>query len=86
MVGDGGGVEVGAALEAVGGVGVEAVAAGAAADGGGVEPGGFDEDVRVSGVIMESQPPMTPASESAFRSSAMTRSSGSRVRSVPSRS
>ena len=44
-VGGGGGVEVGAALEAVGGVGVEAVAAGAAADGGGVEPGGFDEDV-----------------------------------------
>ena len=44
-VGDGGGVEVGAALEAVGGVGVEAVAAGAAADAGGVEPGGFDEDV-----------------------------------------
>ena len=44
-VGDGGGVEVGAALEAVGGVGVEAVAAGAAADAGGIEPGGFDEDV-----------------------------------------
>ena len=44
-VGDGGGVEVGSALEAVGGVGVEAVAAGAAADGGGIEPGGFDEDV-----------------------------------------
>ena len=44
-VGGGGGVEVGAALEAVGGVGVEAVAAGAAADGGGIEPGGFDENV-----------------------------------------
>ncbi len=44
-VGDGGGVEVGAALEAVGGVGVEEVAAGAATDGGGVEPGGLDEDV-----------------------------------------
>src|SRR5438552_18072911 len=44
-VGDGGGVEVGAALEAVGGVGVEAVAAGGAADADGIEPGGFDEDV-----------------------------------------
>ena len=44
-VGDGSGVEVGAALEAVGGVGVEAVATGAAADGGLVEPCGFDEDV-----------------------------------------
>jgi len=44
-VGGGGGVEVGAALEAVGGVGVEAVAAGGAADAGGVEPCGFDEDV-----------------------------------------
>ncbi len=44
-VGDGGGVEVGSALEAVGGVGVEEVAAGAAADRGGIEPGGLDEDV-----------------------------------------
>jgi hypothetical protein len=44
-VGDGGGVEVGSALETVGGVGVEAVAARVAADGGRVEPGGFDEDV-----------------------------------------
>jgi len=44
-VGDGGGVEVCAALEAVGGVGVEAVAAPTAANGGGVEPCGFDEDV-----------------------------------------
>ena len=44
-VGGGGGVDVGSALEAVGGVGVEAVAARAAADAGGVEPGGFDEDV-----------------------------------------
>ena len=44
-VGGGGGVEVGAALEAVGGVGVEEMAAAAATDGGGIEPGGFDEDV-----------------------------------------
>ena len=44
-VGDGGGVEVGSALEAVGGVGVEEVAAGAATDGSGIEPGGLDEDV-----------------------------------------
>jgi hypothetical protein len=35
----------GAALKAVGGVGVEEMAAGAATDGGGVEPGGLDEDV-----------------------------------------
>ncbi len=40
----------------------------------------------VSGVIMVSQPPMTPARPRAFFWSAMTRSSGSRVRSVPSRS
>ena len=39
-VGDGRGVEVGAALEAVGGVGVEAVAAGGAADGGGIANSG----------------------------------------------
>ena len=44
-VGGGCGVDVGSALEAVGGVGVEAMAAGAAADAGGVEPGSFDEDV-----------------------------------------
>ena len=44
-VGDGGGVEVGSALEAVGGVGVETVAAGGAADAGRVEPCGFDENV-----------------------------------------
>ena len=44
-VGCGGGVEVGSALEAVGGVGVEEVATAAATDGCGVEPGGFDEDV-----------------------------------------
>ncbi len=44
-VGDGRGVEVGSALEAVRGVGVQAVAAGAAADGCGIEPCGFDEDV-----------------------------------------
>jgi hypothetical protein len=44
-VGYRGGVEVGAALEAVGGVCVEAVAAGAAADGGLIKPCGFDEDV-----------------------------------------
>jgi hypothetical protein len=40
----------------------------------------------VSGVIIESQPPMTPASESGLRSSAMTRSSASSTRSVPSSS
>ena len=44
-VGDGGGVEVGAALEAVGGVGVEAVAPRGAADADRIEPCGFDEDV-----------------------------------------
>ena len=44
-VGDGGGVEVGSALEAVRGVGMQAVAAAAAADGCGVEPCSFDEDV-----------------------------------------
>ncbi len=44
-VGDGGGGEVGSALEAVAGIGVEEVAAGAGADGGGGEPGGLDEDV-----------------------------------------
>ncbi len=44
-VGDGCGVEVGAALEAVAGVGVEEVAARAAADAGGIEPCGLDEDV-----------------------------------------
>ena len=43
--GDGRGVEVRAALEAMAGVGVQAVAARGAADGHGIEPGGFDEDV-----------------------------------------
>ena len=43
-------VEVRAALEAMAGVGVEAVAARGAADGDRVKPGGFDEDVlRVGG-------------------------------------
>ena len=45
IVGYGRGVEVGAALEAMAGIGVQAVAARAGADGGGVEPCGFDEDV-----------------------------------------
>ena len=43
--GDGRRVEVRAALEAVGGIGVEAVAAAHAADDGGIEPCGFDENV-----------------------------------------
>ncbi len=42
---DGPGVEVGAALEAMAGVGVQAVAARGAANGHGLEPCGFDEDV-----------------------------------------
>ncbi len=42
---DGGRVEVGAALEAVGGVGMEEMAFGAAANSAGVEPGSFHEDV-----------------------------------------
>ena len=42
--------EVGSALKAVAGVGVDLVAAGGGADGGGVKPGGFHEDVfRFSG-------------------------------------
>ena len=81
----GSGVEVGAALEAMAGIGVEAVAARGAADGHGLEPCGFDEDVFGVGVIMVSQPPMTPARPRAFSWSAMTRSSGSRMRSMPSR-
>ncbi len=44
-VGDGRRVEVGAALEAVRGVGVDDVAFGGAADGALLEPGSFDEDV-----------------------------------------
>ncbi len=38
----------------------------------------------VAGVIIESHPPITPASDNARRSSAITRSSGSSVRSTPS--
>ena len=43
--GNGSGVEIGAALEAMAGVGVQAVTARGAADGHGLEPCGFDEDV-----------------------------------------
>ncbi len=43
--GDGSGVEVGAALEAMAGIGVQAVTARGAANGHGIEPCGFDEDV-----------------------------------------
>ena len=46
---DGAGVEVGAALEAMAGVGVQAVAARGAAHGHGLEPCGFDEHVRGGG-------------------------------------
>ena len=42
-------VEVGAALEAMAGVGVQAVAAGGAADGHGLEPCGFDENILGAG-------------------------------------
>ncbi len=42
---DGPGVEVGAALEAMAGVSVQAVAARGAAHGHGLEPCGFDEDI-----------------------------------------
>ena len=45
-VGDGRGGEVGAALVAVAGVGVDEMAARGGADGCWIEPGGFDEDVR----------------------------------------
>ena len=47
--GDGSGVEVGAALEAMAGIGVQAVAARGAAHGHGLEPRGFDEHIRRGG-------------------------------------
>src|SRR5882757_2365357 len=43
--GHGGRVEVRTALEAMGGVGVQAVAFAATAHGGGIKPGGFNQDI-----------------------------------------
>jgi len=71
-----GGVD--AALEAEGGVGLEAQGAGGWCDGEGFKVGGFERMLVVFSVTSVSLPPMTPAMATGFRASAMTSMWGSR--------
>jgi hypothetical protein len=76
LAGPVGDAEVGAAFEAIAGVGAQAQGFGGAPDAGGGEVGAFEQDIRVWSLISELRPPMTPARAMAFCSSAMRSMSG----------